>query len=83
VPPALFHLGERPVTGARTADNGAVSGLKEELMTTPQQPDADSPDEAEEIEDLLAPAETQQQVAGGMMDDCCATHEGSEGGGRG
>ena len=34
-------------------------------MTTPQQPDADSPDEAEEIEDLLAPAETQQQVAGG------------------
>lgn len=65
------------------ADNGAVSGLKEELMTTPQQPDADSPDEAEEIEDLLAPAETQQQVAGGMMDDCCATHEGSEGGGRG
>jgi hypothetical protein len=42
------------------------TGLKEELMTTPQQPGADPQGEAEVIEDLETPADTQQQVAGGV-----------------
>jgi hypothetical protein len=39
-------------------------------MTTPQPPDADLQDEVEDlegVEDLQAPAETQQQVAGGIL----------------
>jgi len=45
------------------------TGLKEELMTTPQQPGVDPQGEAEaiEIEDLQAPADTQEQVAGGIV----------------
>jgi len=43
-------------------------GLKEELVTTPQQPGADPLFGAEAIEDLQAPEDTQQQIAGGVSE---------------
>jgi hypothetical protein len=42
--------------------------LKEDLMTAPQQPGVDPQGEAEVIEDLQVPADTQEQVAGGGSD---------------
>lgn len=47
--------------------NQYQSGLNEALMTTPHQLGADPQDEAEAVEDLPLPADTQQQVAGGGL----------------
>jgi len=48
--------------------HGAVKRLEEELMTTPQSRDADQVEDLEGVEDLQAPAETQEQVAGGARE---------------